>query len=148
MPVDLGALEFERREPRRLVYHMMGIVEVPVKRQDPSIGDQLPVEIRSWEGCQQEELHARQLHPADELDGGLDGPPVVAFEAKHEHAMGLDASLGKGFQSPSHVIHLKKMSKKLRSNKKQKKYKTACQKQAKKFDTQTFIKKIKQEIEK
>ena len=43
---------------------------------------------------------------------------------------------------------IKKLSKELKNKKTQEKYKKACQKQARKFDTKVFIKKIKKEIDK
>jgi len=76
------------------------------------------------------------------------GKPVIACNEggyKETIINGKTGSLIEDINEEKLVEAIKKMSKELEKN--PKKYKSACQKQAKKFDTRVFIKKIKEEIE-
>ena len=93
MTIHLRTLQLEGGEPGRSVNHMMRVVAIPIEGGNPPLSREAPIKLRSRQRCQDQQLHARQLHLSGEADSRLDRIPVVALEAEYEHAMNVDAGV-------------------------------------------------------
>lgn len=83
------------------------------------------------------------------IEAQASGKPVIAANEggyKESIINGKTGILINNINEEKIIEAIKEMGKELKNRKNQKKYKKACQKQARKFDTKIFIKKIKEEI--